>query len=175
MPDTLARVERDLLSIDDLTSEELAQLLELSEKVKTSPSDYASRLSGRSFGMLFAILTLLRVRSWLAAAISPSLKHAFAVGIGLFLALIGLYESGVVTSFVTGLPPDALSVSTAGTLMPPGAPLKLGDVRDPRALTGFLVSRVEAARTKRRAERRPAGPLTGVNLPYRRVGPRVSV
>ena len=53
MPDTLARVERDLLSIDDLTSEELAQLLELSEKVKTSPSDYATRLSGRSFGMLF--------------------------------------------------------------------------------------------------------------------------
>src|SRR6185369_659827 len=36
-------------------------------------------------GVLFAVLTLLRVRSWLAAAISPSLKHSFAVGIGLFL------------------------------------------------------------------------------------------
>jgi AGZA family xanthine/uracil permease-like MFS transporter len=96
-------------------------------------------------GLLFAIITILRVRPWLAASISPSLKHSFAVGIGLFLALIGLYESGIVTSFVTGLPPDALSVSNAGTLLPPGAPLKLGDVRDPRvllAVAGFLVMAV---------------------------------
>jgi len=85
-------------------------------------------------GVLFAVLTLLRVRSWLAAAISPSLKHSFAVGIGLFLALIGLYESGIVTSFVTGLPPAALAVSPAGTLLPPGAPLKLGGLGEPRVL-----------------------------------------
>jgi adenine/guanine/hypoxanthine permease len=93
-------------------------------------------------GLLFAIITLLRVRPWLAAAISPSLKHSFAVGIGLFLALIGLYESGLVTSFVTGLPPEALAVSPAGTLLPPGAPLKLGDVREPRvllAVAGFVL------------------------------------
>src|SRR5262245_25226451 len=36
-------------------------------------------------GAAFLLLTLLRVRPWLAEAISPSLKHAFAVGIGLFL------------------------------------------------------------------------------------------
>ena len=96
-------------------------------------------------GLLFAIITMLRIRPWLAAAIPPSLKHSFAVGIGLFLALIGLYESGVVTSFVTGLPPDALALSSAGTLLPPGAPLKLGDVREPRvllAVAGFLVMTV---------------------------------
>jgi AGZA family xanthine/uracil permease-like MFS transporter len=96
-------------------------------------------------GLLFAIITMLRIRPWLAAAISPSLKHSFAVGIGLFLALIGLYESGVVTSFVTGLPPEALALSSAGTLLPPGAPLKLGDVREPRvllAVAGFLVMTV---------------------------------
>ena len=96
-------------------------------------------------GLLFAIITLLRVRPWLAAAISPSLKHSFAVGIGLFLALIGLYESGIVTSFVTGLPPGALAVSRAGTLLPPGAPLKLGDVREPRvllAIAGFALMAV---------------------------------
>src|ERR1043165_4395849 len=85
-------------------------------------------------GLLFAIITMLRVRPWLAASISPSLKHSFAVGIGLFLALIGLYESGIVTSFVTGLPPGALAVSAAGTLRPPGAPLKLGDLGEPRVL-----------------------------------------
>src|SRR4029079_12896416 len=96
-------------------------------------------------GVLFAVLILLSVRSWLAAAISPSLKHSFAVGIGLFLALIGLYESGVVTSFVTGLPPDARALSSGGTLRPPGAPLKRGDVREPRvllAVAGFLVMTV---------------------------------
>src|SRR5205085_1259608 len=48
-----ADMERDLLSIDDLGSAELAQLLELSEKVKAWPSDYADRLAGRSFVMLF--------------------------------------------------------------------------------------------------------------------------
>ena len=96
-------------------------------------------------GVLFAILTLLRVRSWLAAAISPSLRHSFAVGIGLFLALIGLYESGIVTSFVTGLPPAALAVSPAGTLLPPGAPLKLGGLGEPRvllAIAGFALMAV---------------------------------
>ncbi len=96
-------------------------------------------------GLLFAIITLLRVRPWLAAAISPSLKHSFAVGIGLFLALIGLYESGIVTSFVTGLPPGALAVSPAGILLPPGAPLKLGDVREPHvllAVAGFVLMAV---------------------------------
>lgn len=34
---------------------------------------------------------------WLANAISPSLKYSFAVGIGLFLAFIGLNETGIVT------------------------------------------------------------------------------
>ena len=85
-------------------------------------------------GVLFAIITLLGVRTWLAAAIPVSLKHSFAVGIGLFLALIGLYESGLVTSFVTGLPPSALALSPTGALLPPGAPLKLGDLRDARVL-----------------------------------------
>src|SRR5512144_392363 len=36
-------------------------------------------------GCLFTILTVLKVRSWLAAAIPATLKYSFAVGIGLFL------------------------------------------------------------------------------------------
>jgi AGZA family xanthine/uracil permease-like MFS transporter len=47
-------------------------------------------------GILFLILTLLGVRTWLAGAISPSMKHSFAAGIGLFLTFIGLFESGIV-------------------------------------------------------------------------------
>jgi AGZA family xanthine/uracil permease-like MFS transporter len=84
-------------------------------------------------GAVFAVITLLRIRPWLAAAVSPSMKHAFAVGIGLFLALIGLYEAGVVTSSVTGLPPAALATS-GGVLNAPPVPLKLGDLREPQVL-----------------------------------------
>ena len=76
-------------------------------------------------GVLFTILTILRVRSWLANAIPLSLKHSFAVGIGLFLTFIGLNAVGVV----------ALGV--------PGAPVTLGHVTSPAtllAILGFLVT-----------------------------------
>ncbi len=46
-------VTRDFLSIDDLTPEELHHILELSLKVKQSPSDYASRLQGRAVALIF--------------------------------------------------------------------------------------------------------------------------
>ncbi len=48
-------------------------------------------------GLLFLIITFAGLRTWLANAISPSLKYSFAVGIGLFLAFIGLNETGIVT------------------------------------------------------------------------------
>ena len=44
---------RDFLSIDDVTSEELNLVLELAAKIKQSPSDHASRLSGRSVALIF--------------------------------------------------------------------------------------------------------------------------
>src|SRR5947208_13530272 len=46
-------------------------------------------------GLAFVLITLLRVRPWLPRPVSPSLKHSFAAGIGLFLALIGLYQTGI--------------------------------------------------------------------------------
>src|SRR5512137_2250082 len=55
-------------------------------------------------GVLFTILTLLKIRGWLADAIPPSLKFSFAVGIGLFLAFIGLNETGIVTCGIPGAP-----------------------------------------------------------------------
>jgi AGZA family xanthine/uracil permease-like MFS transporter len=48
-------------------------------------------------GLVFLIITFAGLRTWLANAISPSLKYSFAVGIGLFLAFIGLNETGIVT------------------------------------------------------------------------------
>ncbi len=55
-------------------------------------------------GVLFTVLTVLRVRGWLAEAIPQNLKYSFAVGIGLFLTFIGLNEIGVVTMGVPGAP-----------------------------------------------------------------------
>lgn len=47
-------------------------------------------------GLIFLIITLLGIRRWLADAVSPSMKHSFAAGIGLFLTFIGLFEAGIV-------------------------------------------------------------------------------
>jgi AGZA family xanthine/uracil permease-like MFS transporter len=75
-------------------------------------------------GILFTLLTALRIRSWLANAVPESLKIAFAVGIGLFLAFIGLNETGIVV------------------LGSPGAPVHIGDLRQSSvlmAIAGFFL------------------------------------
>jgi AGZA family xanthine/uracil permease-like MFS transporter len=91
-------------------------------------------------GLIFLLITLLRIRTWLANSISPSMKHSFAVGIGLFLAFLGLYQTGIVTSFLEGV-----SVPAAEVLAKPAVPVKLGNLRDTRvllALFGFGVTTV---------------------------------
>ncbi|MEW6412744.1 MAG: NCS2 family permease [Candidatus Zixiibacteriota bacterium] len=55
-------------------------------------------------GVLFTLVSAFRIRSWLANSIPDSLKVAFAVGIGLFLAFIGLNDTGIVTIGVPGAP-----------------------------------------------------------------------
>jgi AGZA family xanthine/uracil permease-like MFS transporter len=55
-------------------------------------------------GLLFTILTLFKIRGWLANAIPVSLKIAFTVGIGFFLAFIGLNETGLVAIGIPGAP-----------------------------------------------------------------------
>ncbi len=47
-------------------------------------------------GILFLILSLLPVREWIINAIPSSLKLAISAGIGLFLAIIGLQNAGIV-------------------------------------------------------------------------------
>ncbi len=76
-------------------------------------------------GVIFTLLTVFRVRGWLANALPMSLKQSFAIGIGLFLTFIGLNQIGVV----------ALGV--------PGAPVTLGALNQPTtllALVGFLLT-----------------------------------
>ncbi len=82
-------------------------------------------------GVLFALLTVLKIRSWLAESIPMSLKASFAVGIGLFLTFIGLNETGLV---VLGVP---------------GAPVRLGNISQPSvllAIAGFMLVVVLMAR-----------------------------
>jgi AGZA family xanthine/uracil permease-like MFS transporter len=101
-------------------------------------------------GLLFVVLTLTGIRAFLAGALSVSMKHSFAVGIGLFMILIGLYETGIVTSFATGLPPQALLAPGTSTLRAPDVPLKIGDLRDPRVLLAILAIVLITALLQRR-------------------------
>ncbi|MGZ8450339.1 MAG: NCS2 family permease, partial [Candidatus Deferrimicrobiaceae bacterium] len=92
-------------------------------------------------GVLFTLLTVLKVRSWLAEALPKSLKFSFAVGIGLFLTFIGLNETGIVRLGV------------------PGAPVSLGNLADARALLALFCLFVIVLMTIRRI---PGAIVTGV-------------
>ncbi|MFC4099289.1 NCS2 family permease [Paenibacillus xanthanilyticus] len=48
-------------------------------------------------GIIFLILTITQVRQMLIVAVPDSLKHAITVGIGLFITIIGLKNSGIMT------------------------------------------------------------------------------
>lgn len=47
-------------------------------------------------GILFLLLSLFQIRETILNALSPSMKNAIAVGIGLFIAFIGLQNAGVI-------------------------------------------------------------------------------
>lgn len=49
-------------------------------------------------GVLFTLLTILNIRSWIANSIPETLKIAFAVGIGLFITFIGLTTTGIIVA-----------------------------------------------------------------------------
>ncbi|MBP7571035.1 MAG: NCS2 family permease, partial [Acidobacteria bacterium] len=75
-------------------------------------------------GVAFILLTLVGVREALIDAISPSMRSAIAVGIGLFIAFLGLRQGGLVVGRPTtlvGLNPELRSaevgVFAAGLLL----------------------------------------------------------
>jgi len=63
-------------------------------------------------GIIFFILTVTQIRQLLIVAIPDALKHAITVGIGLFIAIIGMKNSGLLT---------ILSFEDGGTLLTMGA------------------------------------------------------
>ena len=89
-------------------------------------------------GVVFLLLTLLGARRWLAGAIPVNLKHSFAIGIGLFLILIGLYGTGIVTSPLEAEPFGMVRVGPEGR---PAVPLKIGEFHRPQLLAagGFVL------------------------------------
>ncbi len=75
-------------------------------------------------GVLFVLLTALKLRKWLVESVPQSLRHSFSVGIGLFLTFIGLNSTGIV------------SLGTAD------APVRIGAVTSPQvllAIAGFFL------------------------------------
>jgi AGZA family xanthine/uracil permease-like MFS transporter len=70
-------------------------------------------------GLLFFFLSLFRVREWIVNGIPVSMKFGIAGGIGLFLAIIGLKNAGIV-------------VGSPATLV------TLGDLKSPQAILAAI-------------------------------------
>ena len=68
-------------------------------------------------GVLFIILTVLKLRQWVVDSVPLSLRYSFAVGIGLFLTFIGLNQTGIVILGVVGAPVRAGHLNSAPVLV----------------------------------------------------------
>ncbi|SJZ54871.1 putative MFS transporter, AGZA family, xanthine/uracil permease [Trichlorobacter thiogenes] len=97
-------------------------------------------------GLVFILLTLLKVRSWLAESIPISLKASFAVGIGLFLTFIGLNETGLVVLGVAGAPVRLGNIAQSSVLLAAGGFL-LTVVLMARKVNGALLYGIVATTT----------------------------
>ena len=86
-------------------------------------------------GIIFMILTMLNVREAIVKAIPLNLKHAVSVGIGLFIAFIGLKNAGVVV-------PYEATIVSLGDITSAGATM---------ALIGLLITGVLLAKKVRGA------------------------
>ncbi len=77
-------------------------------------------------GIIFLLLTLFNIRELIVNAIPLNLKHAISAGIGLFIAFIGLHNSGIVVAH-------------------PATLITLGDISSPAvliALSGLILAGV---------------------------------
>ena len=111
-------------------------------------------------GVLFMILTFLRVREMVVDAIPGSLKNGIAVGIGVFITFIGLTEAGIITRNNSPLQPLALLKSAAPSVFQSklvvfeyaGGAVKLGDLGQPATLLALFGVLLTAALIIRRAK-----------------------
>lgn len=92
-------------------------------------------------GLVFLVLTLTSVRQMIVEGIPASMKVAITVGIGLFIAIIGLKLSGLMSISIS-LSPNSLSqiIQTHGNLVPPPseALLTLGNLHSGETLLALF-------------------------------------
>lgn len=81
-------------------------------------------------GIIFILLTIFNIREAIVKAIPLNLKHAVSVGIGLFIAFIGLKNAGVVIPFEA-------TIITLGDMTSPGAIMALIGL----VITGVLLAK----------------------------------
>jgi AGZA family xanthine/uracil permease-like MFS transporter len=91
-------------------------------------------------GVLFLLVSVTPVRAWIIDGISKSLKLAISVGIGFFLAIIGLQSAGLIAA-------DPVTLVKIGDLRSPGTAI---------AVAAFiLMAALDAARCARHPDRHP--------------------
>ncbi|UXI68036.1 NCS2 family permease [Tahibacter amnicola] len=88
-------------------------------------------------GCLFILVSLVRIREWIVDAIPRSLKLSISAGIGLFLAIIGMKNAGLIAA-------SPATFVTVGTLTSPGvllaaAGLLLIVALEARRVTGGII------------------------------------
>lgn len=100
-------------------------------------------------GVLFIILTITGLRTSIVNALPATIKHAIPAGIGLFIAFIGLNNSGIIRvnqgpiiDIIKGLEPDNMDAAIPQILEAPPQVLQMGNMTDPGVLLtigGFVV------------------------------------
>ena len=100
-------------------------------------------------GVLFIILTITGLRTSIVNALPTTIKHAIPAGIGLFIAFIGLNNSGIIRvnqgpiiDIIKGLEPDNMDAAIPQILEAPPQVLQMGNMTDPGVLLtigGFVV------------------------------------
>ena len=68
-------------------------------------------------GVIFFLLTVLRIREMILEVVPKSLRNAIAVGIGLFIAEIGLLHGGIITVDKISLLPKLGNFASAPTIL----------------------------------------------------------
>jgi AGZA family xanthine/uracil permease-like MFS transporter len=100
-------------------------------------------------GVLFVILTITGLRTSIVNALPTTIKHAIPAGIGLFIAFIGLNNSGIIRvnqgpiiDIIKGLEPDNMDAAIPQILEAPPQVLQMGNMTDPGVLLtigGFVI------------------------------------
>ncbi|MDF2500471.1 MAG: adeQ 1 [Anaerosporomusa subterranea] len=88
-------------------------------------------------GLIFILLTVTHIRQLLVEGMPASLKYAITVGIGLFITIVGLKLSGLMTIRVSLIPPTLEKIIAAkgnGTPLSFETIIAMGNLADPSVL-----------------------------------------